>query len=132
MTSLPDPRECLRLYLREQTGVIQQKAGTRIGVALSSSEPAVRISSAGGPTGHDWAEPLLLVECWGKANVPDDGTAGDLARAVADSVDRMRGEYAGGWVAGAGVESGPADSPDPRTARPRQQLTVRLQTAPLT
>lgn len=127
---LPIPVEVLRLALRERSSVTDL-AGTRIGVELGGSEPSVRLSHVGGPTGWGEGSPLVLVECWGRANAPDDGSAATLAQRIAAEVETLRGEYAGGWLAGAGVEGGPADSPDPRSSRPRVQLTVRLATYPL-
>ena len=70
----------------------------------------------------------VLVECWGV--LPDDGSASQLAQEVAKAVESMVGEFAGGYVAGAGVEGGPSDSPDPQTDRPRALLTVKLLTYP--
>lgn len=128
---LPDPLECLRLFLRERPAVTAL-TGTRISVALDGSNVSIRLSEAGGASSYADGSPLILVECWGRGGgAVDDGKAGDLARIVAAEVESMRGSYAGGHVAGASMEGGISDSPDPVSKRPRKLLTIRLSTQPL-
>lgn len=130
---LPDPLEVLRLYSVRVDSPLRPDAGTRVGVTLSSGEPSIRLTENGGSVGQGEAQPVVLVEFWGRSNAPDDGTASRMARTFAADVEgtRMRGEWAGGWCAGAAVEGGISDSPDPTTRRPRKLLTVRLVTTPL-
>lgn len=130
MSELGDPGEALRTFLRSRTAVTAVTE-TRIAISLSSSEPSIRYSLAAGHAAYAEHDPLFLVECWGRGNAPDDGTAHRLALAVAEEVEPMRGSWGGCWVAGAAVEGGPTDSPDPQTSRPRALLTVRLHAYPL-
>lgn len=130
MSELGDPGEALRTFLRSRTAVTAI-TGTRISIALSSSEPSIRYSLAGGRAAYAEHDPLVLVECWGRGNATDDGTAKRLGLEVAEAVETFRGSWGGCWVAGASVEGGPTDSPDPQTERPRALLTVRLHTYPL-
>jgi hypothetical protein len=130
MAELGDPGEALRLFLRSR-GAVTALSGTRISVKLDSGDPSIRYSLAGGRAAWGEHDPLMLVECWGRANATDDGTAHRMAREVAEAVEGLRGSWGGCWVAGASVESGPSDSPDPQTSRPRALVTVRLQSYPL-
>lgn len=129
MSELGDPGEALRLFLRSRQAVTAL-AGTRISIALSSAEPSIRYSVAGGAAAYSEHNPLFLVECWGRGNATDDGTAGKLGREVAEAVEALRGSWGDCYVAGASVEGGPTDSPDPQTNRPRALLTVRLHAYP--
>lgn len=126
---LPDAGEAFRLFLRSRTAV-NTIAGTRIGVSIEGTAPCVRYSIAGGRIGFGEGSPLLLVEAWGRSNAPDDGAASDLARTVCAEVEQMRGFWGDAFVAGAGVETWPADAPDAVSKRPRQQFTVRLEIYP--
>jgi hypothetical protein len=130
---LPDPLEVLRLYLVRADSPLRQYVANRVGVTLTGGEPAIRLTENGGTVGQGEGQPVVLVECWGRSNVPDDGTASRIARELAADVEgtRMRGWWADGFCAGAAVDGGISDSPDPTTRRPRKLLTVRLVTTPL-
>lgn len=130
MSELGDPGEALRLYLDSQEPVTAIVAD-RISVALSSSEASIRLSLVGGRAAYSEHDPLFLVECWGRGGAPDDGVSRRLALEVAEAVEGLRGSWGGCWVAGAIVETGPSDSPDAQTKRPRSLLTIRLLCYPL-
>lgn len=126
---LPDAGEAFRLYLISRpavTAIVEQ----RVSVSLEGSGAAVRYTLAGGSMGWGEGSALIFVDCWGKANTPDDGTASNLARTVCAEIEQMRGVWGDAWVAGAFVEGWPADAPDPQSNRPRQQNTVRLELYP--
>ncbi len=126
---LPEPREALRLLLRELPS-LTPVVGTRIGVTLADDRPSIRLSNQGGKNSYEWLEALVLVECWGKANAPDDGAASLTARTIIAELPRLRGPVAGGYVAGVHNEGGYSDSYDPQTKRPRVMMSVRLYAGP--
>ena len=123
---LPDPVEALRLFLRT-CSTVTAGVGDRIGTDLNGSQAAIRLALIGGAAGRGEGQPLVQVESWG-ATGDDDGSSLRTALAVMPAVERMRGEFAGGWVAGAHAEGHPFASPDPTSGRARHLLTVRLHT----
>lgn len=123
---LLDAGEAWRQFIVSRQPV-KDIVATRVGITLQGTEPAIRYAVVGGSVGYpDEGDPRLQVECWGRSNVPDDGTASRLARTVVDEAQHMHGSYAGGWVAGCTVEGHPFQSNDPTTNRPRWIVHVVL------
>lgn len=122
---LPDAGEAFRLWTISRTAVTDL-IGERVSIKLTGEAPCIRYSLVSGLAAFEEHNPLMLVECWGQANALDDGAASELARTLVAEVPSFRGDWGDGYVAGAAVESGPTSSPDPKTDRPRQVLTVRF------
>lgn len=128
----PDDGEALRLWLRSET-TVTAVVGTRIGITLTGSEPAIRLAPIGGRNlGGGAVSARWQVECWGRANTPDDGTTGALAREVMRLAPNFVGTYATtppARVSGAAADK-PYSQPDPTTGRPRHIVEVSFIATP--
>lgn len=122
---LPDPGEVFRLWAVSRSA-LTALVGQRVSIKLAGEQACIRYSVASGVAAYAESNPLLLCECWGTGNALDDGTASLVARTLALEVESFRGEWGGGWVAGAAVENGPVEATDPTTHRPKMNLYVRL------
>ncbi len=128
---LPDGAEALRELLQAVTP-LTQLVGTRVGITLQSTEPAIRLTLQGGNLAYEEGTPLVLVESWGRSNAPDDGSASLIARRLVAAAPSMRGPVTDGVVLGVAVEGGVSSSPDAQTRRPRALMSVRLVVGPAT
>jgi hypothetical protein len=127
----PDAGEALRLALRAQP-VITAITGTRVGLTLTGSDPAIRYALLPGGRNHGGgaASARLQVECWGRGNgAPDDGTADDLARTVVSVLTGMVGTYGQARVHGVSADA-PYRSDDTTTGRPRAIVGVSITVSP--
>lgn len=127
----PDAGEALRAWLGSETE-ITAVTGTRIGISLTGSDPAIRYALVTGDNrvGAGVGIVRYQVECWGKgAGAPDDGTSYSLARKVMRLVPKFCGTFAGATVSGASARY-PTSNPDTTSNRPRHIVEVSFIATP--
>lgn len=123
---LPDLDDVLITFLKDHAALAPLHGG-RVGHDLAGGvEPALRVTSLGGPQTHPWmAEDEYQVEAWGG----DEGQAITLARTVVAAITDLRGPVAGGSVSSAHVTLRPLDSPG-TDGRPRRIVQVGITAHP--
>lgn len=126
----PNAGEALRLALRAQP-TVTAICGTRIGLTLTGTDPAIRYVLTGGDYyGGGAASARLQVECWGRGGqVPDDGTADNLAATVVSVLTGMVGTYGDARVHGVSAAY-PYRSDDATSGRPRAIVNVTITLSP--
>ena len=117
----PDVESAAVLYLRSALGVLADKVATKVPATMPNN--MVKVSLTGGSrTGIVSDTEQLTVECWA-ANEP---TASLLARTAHAHMLAAAGATAGGlFVRRVDTVGGVQFFPDPDTAKPRYQFTVR-------
>ncbi len=117
----PDVIQAATGFLRSYLGVLADRVGTEVPETMPAN--MVRVSLTGGARRDivtDAAQ--LTVECW----APNEPTASLLARTAHGLMHSAAGTQAGGiWVRRVETVGGVQSFPDPDTAKPRYQFTVR-------
>ena len=127
----PDAGEALRTWLRSESEVTAI-TGTRVGLSLTGSEPAIRYALVTGDNrvGAGVGMVRYQVECWGRGGgAPDDGKSLELARIVMRLTPKFCGVFNGATVAGASARY-PTSNPDDTTNRPRHIVEVSFIATP--
>lgn len=127
----PDAGEALRAWLGSETEVTAV-TGTRIGISLTGSAPAIRYGLITGDNrvGAGVGMVRYQVECWGAGGgAPDDGTSLQLALKVMRLTPKFCGTFAGAKVAGASARY-PSANPDTTSNRPRHIVEVSFIATP--
>ena len=128
MLVTPDAEAAAVTFLRSKLGALADKVATKVPATMPNK--MVRVSLTGGARvniASDTAQ--LTIECW----APDDPTASNLARTTQALM------FSAAWATAGGVFVRRVDSvggvqffPDPDTAKPRYQFTVRWHVRPAT
>lgn len=129
MPDLVMPRAVLMAtkWLQAQSAVTTL-VGQRISYRLDGTYPAIRITDVGTISrGPEEELRRLQIECY----ADDYDVAERIAATVVSVLPEARGTWAGGWCAGAGVESGPFSNPDVDPQRHRHQLDVAFAIYPI-
>ena len=124
----PDVELAAVTFLRTRLGALADKVATKVPATMPTK--MVRVSLTGGTrvnVATDTAQ--LTVECW----APDEPTASNLARTAQAHMFSAAGTTAGGvFVRRVDSVGGVQFFPDPDTAKPRYQFTVRWHVRPAT
>lgn len=124
----PDAEAAAIPFLRTGLGALADKVAQKVPATMPAK--MVRVSVTGGSrrdVASDTAQ--LTVECW----APDEPTASNLARTAQALMLSAAGSVIGSlWVRHVGSVGGVQFFPDPDTAKPRYQFTVRLGVRPAT
>ena len=124
----PDVEVAAVAFLRSGLGSLADKVATKVPATMPAS--MVRVSLTGGSrrdVASDTAQ--LTVECW----AGDEPTASTLARTAQALMFSTAGTTAGGvFVRRVETVGGVQFFPDPDTAKPRYQFTVRWHVRPAT
>lgn len=129
---MPDalmPRAALMAtkWLQAQAAVTAL-VGQRISHKLGGIYPAIRITDVGTMArGPEEELRRLQIECFADSY----DVAERIAATVVSVLPEARGTWAGGFCAGAGVESGPFYSPDVDPERHRHQLDIAFALYPI-
>lgn len=124
----PDTEAAAVTFLRSGLGVLADKVATKVPATMPAK--MVRVSLTGG-TRRDVASDTaqLTVECW----AGDEPTASALARTAYALMLSAAWNTAGGvFVRRVETVGGVQFFPDPDTAKPRYQFTVRWHVRPAT
>ena len=122
----PDVELAAVTYLRSKLGTLTDKVATRVPTTMPAR--MVRVSLTGGAREDVASEQVqLTVECWAGTDVE----ASNLARTALAHMFAANGTTAGGvWVRRVANVGGVQFFPDPDTAKPRYQFTVRWHVRP--
>jgi len=124
----PDVEVAAVTFLRAGLGVLADKVATKVPATMPAK--MVRVSLTGGSrlnVASDTSQ--LTVECW----APDEPTASNLARTAQALMISAAWNTAGGvFVRRVDSVGGVQFFPDPDTAKPRYQFTVRWHVRPAT
>jgi hypothetical protein len=122
----PDAESAAVVYLRSGLGALADKVATKVPATMPAK--MVRVSLTGGSrTGVASDTAQLTVECW----ADDEPTASNLARRSQALMLAAAWTTAGGvFVRRVDSVGGVQNFPDPDTAKPRYQFTVRWHVKP--
>lgn len=128
MLVTPDAEAAAVTFLRSKLGTLTDRVATKVPATMPNR--MVKVSLTGGTRINVATDTVqLTVECWG----PDEPTTSQLARTAQGHM------FSAAWTSAGGVFVRRVDSvggvqffPDPDTAKPRYQFTVRWHVRPAT